>query len=342
MLALKIIGIFFGVLILYLVIIIFFPIMNVKKQPIENRKIDKSVPKCRETISFTVDGLKISGWFYKTDKSSCAPCIIMNHGFAGTKDMGLPQYAIKFTQNGYNVLTYDYRFFGSSQGEPRQLYGGLYQIADIKGAIQYVKQRDDVDSNKLIIWGTSAGASYGINIADEDKSIAAVIAQCGAYDSKEDNQIYYDQVGFGFFLWLFVHAQRDKGRSRFNLPPHRYPAYGRENTVAMFTLKGAFEGISRLAETSETFVNETCARMAFLPHPKQPIEAAENVECPVLILVCKQDNLVSPKSHIRLAQVLGKKCKVIEYDIGHFDIYFDEHFEKTTDDTIEFLNEVIK
>jgi len=338
MLALKIIGIILGVLILYLVVIVFFPVLKVKKQPIEDRKIDKAVPKNREDISFIVDGLRLSGWFYKTDKASIAPCIVMSHGFGGTKDMGLAPYALKFVDNGYNVLTYDYRFFGQSEGEPRQLYGGLYQMADLHGAIKYAKQRDDVDENKIVLWGTSAGASYGVVAAGEDNSIAGVIAQCGAFDHNEDNKIYYDEVGFGFFLWLFVHAQRDKGRSRFNLSPHKYPAYGREGTIAMFTLAGAFDGVSRLAKSSKDFVNETCARMAFLPHPTAPIIAAESVKCPVQFLVCKRDNFVSPKSHIKVAQALGDKSRVIQYDIGHFDIYFDEHFDRATDDMIEFLS----
>lgn len=339
--ALKIIGIVFAVLILYLVVIIFFPVLKVKKQPITDRKIDKTVPKNREDVFFVVDGLKVSGWFYKTDKSK-APCIVMSHGFNGTKDMHLAPYAMKFTQNGYNVLTYDYRHFGKSEGEPRQLYGGLYQIEDLQAAIEYAKGRDDVDENKIVLWGTSAGASYGINIASKDSSIAGVVAQCGAFDHKEDNKIYYDKVGFGFFLWLFVHAQRDKGRSRFGLSAHKYPAYGRVGTTAMFTLEGAFEGISGLAKESETFVNETCARMAFLPHPQPPIEAAANVKCPVLFLVCKRDNFVSPKSHVRVAEVLGDKATVKEYDIGHFDIYFDEHFDKATDDTVDFLTKIMK
>ena len=256
--------------------------------------------------------------------------------------MGLYKYAEKFTGNGYNVLVYDYRYFGESEGIPRQLYCGQYQVEDLKGAVKYVRSRNDVDKSKIFLWGTSNGASYGIIVASEDKDIAGVIAQCGAFDHKEDNKMYFKKVGIGHFLKLFVHAQRDMGRSRFGLSPHSFPMYGKPGTIAMLTTEGAFEGIQKLAEHSEFFTNDACARLAFLPHPADPLKLAHNVKCPVQILVCSEDSLVSPLSHVKLVEILGNKADVKEYSIGHFDIYFGENFEKTTDDQLEFLNGIFK
>ena len=47
------------------------------------------------------------------------PCVVMGHGGSGTKRLGLPKYAEKFTAAGLAVLAFDYRHFGSSGGEPR-------------------------------------------------------------------------------------------------------------------------------------------------------------------------------------------------------------------------------
>ena len=341
MIALQIIGGLIGVILLYLIIIIFLPVLKVPEQPMKNRKINTIVPDCREDVSFIVEGSRISAWFYKTDNSTPSPCIIMSHGFGGTKDMALEQYALKFTKRGYSVLVYDYRYYGKSEGQPRQLYCGIYQVEDLKGAVKYVRAREDVDENKVVLWGTSAGANYGIIVAAEDFRIAAVIAQCGAFDHKEDNKLYYGEVGKMFFIKLLVHAQRDKGRSRFGLSPHKYPAYGKPGTIAMLNTAGSFEGIEKLAVGSELFKNETCARLAFMPHPADPLKAAPIVKCPVQVLVCKKDNLVSPKSHIRLVEILGEKADVIEYPIGHFDIYFGESFEKATNEQLAFLDQKV-
>lgn len=149
--------------------------------------------------------------------------------------------------------------------------------------------------------------------AGQDERIAAVIGQCGAFDHKADSKLYLDDVGMGYFLKLFVHGQRDKGRSRFGLSPHKYPAYGKPGSIAMLAREGAMEGIARLAKKSTTFVNETCARLALMPHAKDPLESAKNVNCPVLLLVCEQDNLVSPESHKKLAEILGHEVEVISF-----------------------------
>lgn len=217
---LTVIGTIIGLVIAYLAAIIFLPIMKVEEQDINVAKQRKKAPDCREDVFFDVDGMKISGWFYKQQGVNLAPCVVMSHGFGGTKDMALEKYALKFVQSGFAVLIYDDRYFGESEGIPRQVYSAVYQIDDLKAAISYVKSRDDVDGNKIILWGTSAGANYGVLVASKDKTIAGVIAQCGAFDHKEDSKLYLDQEGMGFFLKLLMHGQRDKGRARFGLSPH--------------------------------------------------------------------------------------------------------------------------
>jgi len=338
---LQIIGAVLFIVILYLAIVIFTPVLRVPEQPIKRASCKLVEVPSREDVSFSVNGSKVSAWFYKNNKSAQSPCIVMSHGFSGTKDMGLQKYALKYLENGYSVLTYDYRYYGDSEGEPRQLYCAKYQIEDLREAVKFVRSRQDVDSNKIVLWGSSAGANYGTIIAAEDESIAAVIAQCGSFDHKEDMSRAFKEIGMFHYLKLFVHAQRDKGRSRFGLSPHVYPAYGHIGTTAMINGAGAFEGIEKLAEESITFKNETCARLAFMPHDKDPLKVGYKIKCPVQIIVCQNDNLISPKSHVKLVDILKEKAFVLEYPIGHFDVYFGKYFDIITDNQIEFIEKVI-
>jgi len=342
MIALIIISSLIGTILMYLIVVIFFPVLKVQPQPVKKNLGEQKIPKNRENIQYSVDGIKVAGWYYKPIKNANGACIIFSHGLCGTKDMGLEKYALKFSNEGYAVLLYDYRYFGDSSGKPRQLFGGIYQYNDLKGAISYARSRKDINENKIFLWGTSAGAGYGISVAGIDDKIAGVIAQCGAYNHKEDNKLYLDRLGMGFFLKLFVHGQRDKGRSRFGLSPHTFPAYGKEGTVAMLSGPGFFKGIQRLAENSSTFKNELCGRMAFLPHAPDPTESALSVKCEVLIQICTMDSLVSPNTHLQLVENLGEKAHVKKYPIDHFDIYFDADFDKATDDQLEFLNAIIR
>lgn len=328
----------------YLVVIVFFPVLSVPKQPIETPKKQngrKKAPPTRQDVKFSVNGTTISAWLYLPENvGKPVPCIIMSQGFGGTIDFILERYASRFNAAGMAVLTYDYRHFGESEGEPRQLFDTLMQHEDLRTAVTYARSRSEIDPEKIILWGTSASGGYGLVIAAEDPRIAAAIAQCAGLDHDADNKLFMERESMGYFLQLLVHAQRDKGRSRFGLSPHTIPIVGKPGTIAMLSAPGAFEGYSKLAEGSETFENEVCARLFFMGHGADPNEAAKEVQCPVLFLVCENDNLVAPTSHIKAANALGNKATIKSYPIGHFDIYEGDCFEEAVKEKLNFLSEI--
>ena len=103
----------------------------------------------------------------------------------------------------------------------------------------------------------------------------------------------------------------------------------------MITAPGAFEGYTRIA--SPGFVNEVCARALLMTQGFNPMDHVADVRCPVLLQICEKDNLVSPSSAYKAAERLGEYAEVKRYPIGHFDIYFDEHFEQAVEDQIAFF-----
>ncbi|MBU7047580.1 MAG: alpha/beta hydrolase [Theionarchaea archaeon] len=333
---LEALGIIIGIIILYLVVIIFLPVLSQPEQPIHKGKSETDiVPKSRNDVTFTVEDTLLRAWLYLPQKSSSVPCIIMSNGFGGTKGMILEKYALQFVEAGMAVLGYDYRYFGASEGEPRQFFSIADQLEDLKGAINYVRNREEINPEKIALWGTSAAGGYGLIIAAQDPRITCVVGQCPALDRHEDAHLAVKREGITFFLKLFVHAQRDKGRSRFGLSPHRISIVGKPGTLAMLTAPGAFEGYARLV--SPTFVNEVCARVLLTSHGQDPIDYAKDVDCPVLLQICEKDNLVSEASYKKTAEILGDHAEVKVYPIGHFDIYEGEYFEKAVNDQITFF-----
>ena len=333
-------GVFIGIILFYLVVIIFFPVLSVAKQPMLNvkqpDKEDMKPPKCRKDVSLEVGNTALSAWLYlPKNLSTPVACIVMSHGFGGTKDMILESYALRFVEAGMAVLTFDYRYFGESEGEPRQLFMISYQLKDYKAALEYARNLEEIDSDKIALWGTSASGGYGLVIAAQDKKIACIVGQCPALDSQEDGKLTLKREGIGFFLRLFMHAQRDMGRSRFGLSPHKIPVVGRPGTLAMITAPGAFDGYAKVVSAS--FVNEVCARLLLRTHGHNPVGYAKDVQCPVLLQICEKDNLVSKNSYLKTAKILGNYAEVKEYPIGHFDIYTGENFEKAVNDQIAFF-----
>ena len=336
-----IIGVIIGLVILYLVLIIFTPILKIEMQPLpastmQTQDSEALFTDSRKDVNFSVEGENVSAWLYLAENlSSPVPCIVMNHGFGGTKDMALERYAHRFLKAGFSVLTYDYRHFGESEGEPRQHFSFESQLADCRGAIAYARSVDEIDPRRIAVWGTSAGGGYGLALAAQDKQIACICAQCAGLDAKEDEDLAVEREGIGFFLRLFMHAQRDKGRSRFGLSPHKIPIVGKPGTTAMLTAPGAFEGYARLV--SPDFINEICPRAILTSNDFNPIDYAKDVKCPVLIQICENDNLVSMSGALNTVDVLGEWAEVKKYPIGHFDIYFGDHFEKAVEDQITFF-----
>ncbi len=334
-------GIFIGVVVAYLGSVILLPIMDVKEQPMQIATEAVEVPSYRQNVEFLVEGEVISGWLYLPDSVTAAvPCVVMNNGFCGTKDMILPPYAKRFTEAGSAVLSFDYRHFGESEGHPRQLYAIELQLADSRAAIAYARSRPEIDPEKIVVWGTSSAGISGILLAGTDQEIAGVIGQTPSFDHQIDGKKILKRDGMGWFLKLIVHGQRDKGRSRIGLSEHTFPAAGKPGTTAMLIGPGVYEGYEQMALNSTTFKNTVCARLMFDSHGPGILESAERVQCPVQIHLCEFDNINTPSIPQRIEEVLGDNLEIIRHAGGHFDIYYDAHFERAIAAQIGFLGSI--
>ncbi len=336
-------GIFLALILIYLIVVVFFPGFDVPEQPLEGSSdtVIKEASPCRSDISFIVEGETIRGWLYKPDDDNAPfPTIVMTHGAGGTKDMLLEEYALRYVDNGMAVLVVDYRNFGTSDGEPRQLFLISRQLDDLHAAIDYLRSLDFIDSDRIGLWGTSASGGYGIMAAALDRKIKCAIAQVPALDSHEDGQLAVRREGVKHFLKLFMHAQRDMGRSRFGLSAHKIPMVGMPGTLALITAPGAYEGYKSIIPKG--FVNEVCARGLLRTSGYNPIDFAKRTQIHVLIQIARKDNLVSMNSHINMKAILGERAHVKEYDVDHFGIYKGSYFEKAVNDQIDFLNQYLK
>ncbi|RYI99201.1 MAG: alpha/beta hydrolase, partial [Actinomycetales bacterium] len=68
------------------------------------------------------------------------PVVVMAHGFGSVRALRLYAYAERFAAAGYVVLVFDYRGFGDSEGEPRQLMSIRRQHEDWRAAITYARE----------------------------------------------------------------------------------------------------------------------------------------------------------------------------------------------------------
>jgi fermentation-respiration switch protein FrsA (DUF1100 family) len=133
-----------------------------------------------ENVSFysTKDHLKLSGWLLPVDNSQ--RIIIMVHGEGNNRaDPGIKMLDIAagLVAHGYNVLMFDLRGHGESEGN--RITGGYYEKRDVLGAVEYTKERG---FQQIGVLGFSLGAVTSILAAGETNDIDAVVADSSYAD----------------------------------------------------------------------------------------------------------------------------------------------------------------
>ncbi|EZQ11736.1 hypothetical protein CM19_00595 [Candidatus Acidianus copahuensis] len=103
----------------------------------------------RINVEFMAEGVKLKGWLYLPEREGKLPAVVMSHGFSAVKEMYLDSFAEVFSSSGLAVLVYDNRNFGDSEGEPRQEINPWAQVNDYRYAISYVRQRLEIDPNRI-------------------------------------------------------------------------------------------------------------------------------------------------------------------------------------------------
>src|SRR5688572_30315455 len=132
----------------------------------------------RQDITFVSGGKRCAAWLYLPDGATePAPCVVMAHGFGGTRSDAVPAFAERFVEAGLAALVFDYRHFGDSEGEPRQLLDIARQHEDYRAAIAYVRSREEVDAARVALFGSSFSGGHVVHLAARDPSIAAVVSQ---------------------------------------------------------------------------------------------------------------------------------------------------------------------
>ena len=135
---------------------------------------------CYDAVEFvTRDGVRLSAWWFPAD-GSARGTVIHFHGNAGNITGHFVQTSW-LPAAGYNVLCFDYRGFGASDGTVTR----AGTMLDAHAAIDYVMSREDVDSARVLLFGQSLGGAVAIVAAAEREDLAGVAVD-GAFSDYQD------------------------------------------------------------------------------------------------------------------------------------------------------------
>lgn len=122
----------------------------------------------------TRDGLNLSAWFISTENPRGT--IIFSHGYSGDKSPDL-EYASWLIEARFNLLLFDYRAHGDSDGEFTTL--GFYERRDLLSAVDWLGTRS---IGRVVVMGFSMGGAIGILTASECDAICGVISDSAFAD----------------------------------------------------------------------------------------------------------------------------------------------------------------
>ncbi len=275
---------------------------------------------------------RLAAWLYRPDARAAAPCLVMAHGFGGVRELRLDAFAERFAAAGLAALVFDYRHFGASDGEPRQILDIERQHEDWAAAIAYARALEGIDPARIVLWGTSFGGGHVLVLGARDRRVAAVVAQVPHTNASAAMRT----APLGQVLRLMGAALKDRLRALLGRSPHYVPIFGPPGAVAAMTAPGALEAVERLRPPGFEERNDVAARVFFRIARYSPGREASRVECPLLVLACEKDRLTPAEDAVKAARS-APKGEVVTYPIDHFDIYAGAGFERAVGDTLAFL-----
>ena len=123
-----------------------------------------------EEVSFvSEDKVTLRGWFIRHKQSLEARTIIALHGYPADKGNILP--AIAFLTEKYNLLLFDFRYLGASDGHYSTV--GAEETRDLRSAIEFLKSRG---IKEVGVWGFSMGAAVALMVAPQQIEVKAIVS----------------------------------------------------------------------------------------------------------------------------------------------------------------------
>jgi uncharacterized protein len=291
-------------------------------------------------VSFPSNGETCAAWHLTGQGDAFAgergrPCVVMAHGFGGTKDSGLLPFAEAFAESGTDVLLFDYRCFGESTGEPRQFAWPARHRDDYRAAVAYARGLEGVDPDRIVLWGTSWSGGHVVYVAAEDPRITAVISQSPDLDGIRTLMNIGQYAGLGQQLRMTWIGVQDAIRMVRGQEPVMIPTVGPPGQLGGMTTAESEPGMRAIAGPS--WRNEVTGRAVFAEWTNRAITRMDRIRCPILVQIADQDS-VAPATAARAATWRAKGfVEVREYPCAHFDIYVGEFLERLIADQLHFL-----
>jgi dienelactone hydrolase len=256
-------------------------------------------------VSYYSEGARLSAVLYVPDgagPSSRRPGIVLCHGFTGIKELILPHYARHFAAEGYVALAFD-----------------------------FMETLEQVDPERIGLWGTSYGAANVIQVAGIDPRPKCTVAQVGFGDGGRGLSRRSSEETAPIMAAISNERKQRvlTGKATMVDP---FVILSDPDTVAFF--REAMKELPQLkTEISLEFLEAT--------FEYRPEDVAHRIAPRALLLIAAEFDVPAPADEFRSVHAKAgepKKLVILE-GIRHYDIYSGEPFKRSVQEALAWYGE---
>ena len=274
------------------------------------------------TFGSAASGGGLHGWHFAGAGDALAgsggrPVVVMAHGLGGTKDSGLEPFATGLAKAGLDVLAFDYRGFGASDGMPRQRASMAGQVEDYRSAMTAAAGLPGADPQRIVLWGVSLSGGHVFAAAAHRDDVAAVVSLTPLVDGRAAARLAMRHHAPAAILRSSAAGVRSRVSSWRGGAPVTMKVVGRPGETAALSLPGHYEAYTALA--GPTWRNELDAAIGLELGGHRPGKHAKHLTCPVLVQIADFDRSAPP--HAAAKAAFAARAEVRHYPCDHFDVW---------------------
>jgi uncharacterized protein len=284
-------------------------------------------------LTFESGGETLVGDLYLPKEDEPVGLVVAVGPLTSVKEQAAGTYAHAMAKRGYAALAFDYRYFGESEGRPRQFANPEANIEDIKSAGSALPADDRLTGRPRFGLGICFGAGPMVRAVAEDSRFRAFAGVAGVYT---DNAKTRARMGDAY------QAKIDRGRAaerkwRETGEAETIPAVAADGGDVAMPLREAYEFYGTSRGGVPNYVNGYAVQSLAYSLPFDARGAADAIGVPVLI-VHSERALTPDLAHAFYSAVKSPKRELWLESQGQIAFYDDPTLVMPAADAVaEFL-----
>lgn len=284
-----------------------------------------------EDVEFAVPGAVLRGKLFRPDDGPARPPVVVLQGGLGGPAESNWGTAGAFTDLGLAALAYDHRSTGYSDGEPRQEFDPWQQCRDLRDVITHLTLRDDLDADRLALWGVSIGGANSMFVAATDRRVRAVVSIIPPVSGWSARALQPAETLAELEALIPVdRAARLRGEPPITMRLHGRREPGRP---VMFSDEEGLEFVENAIHHLPSFRNEITLSTLDRIYEMEVHAYAERIAAPLLMVLASADTVAPVEEARAMFARVPEPKELIEFPGQHYEIlskHFPEIIERST------------